>query len=153
MDKQKFAKMALRTTGAWNIRILTDQINPKYQIIAVKNSITSDTGYLELFCIEPLQLGLPTFFGRWDLRPNTVDIDLLGDAAASSAFKNEMNGYRGHHTRVISDSPRIYGIAIQTPSEHVFSGTIELNIGLGVLVQDSFTVQDSAQAYVIPAAG
>jgi hypothetical protein len=149
MEREKFARLELRACSASKIQITTHEIDPTYQVTFAVVSNTSDMGHLELFRIEPRQADLPIFSGRWDLRPNTIDLDLIGDPAAGRAFRDETNGYHGHHTTVISDSPRIYGVDVHTPEGCVFRGTVTLNIGLGVSLKDSFTLEDFAQAKVI----
>jgi hypothetical protein len=141
MDKLKFANAPLRATEVRNIRLSTRQINPKYQVDSGINSTTSDTGRLEVLRIEARQPSLPTFSCRWDLNANTVDIDLIGDAVARRAFEKGKRGYRGHHTTIVSDSPRIYEITIHMPGEHVFTGTIQLEVGFGLLLQDTLTFE------------
>jgi hypothetical protein len=67
-----------------------------------------------------------------------VDIDLIGDPAASSAFKAGVGEYKGHHTAVLSASPRIYQVDIEVPAGMIFAAKIEF-LGEGIVhLRDSF---------------
>jgi hypothetical protein len=151
MDQEKFSNLQVRANGAWNIEITTQEIDPRYTVIPSTVSKTSDTGHLEVFRIKPVQAGPPIFSARWDMKPNTIDLDLIGDPAANRTFRAETGGYSGHHTTVVRDSPREFGVDVRTPDGCVFRGTVMLNIGLGVRLKDSFTCTDCAQAEVIAA--
>ncbi len=91
-----------------------------------------------LFRLEPSRSDAPRFSARWDTKPNTIDIDLFGDSEANKKFKGGTDGYAGHHTTTLSESPRIYQIDIRTPTGVVFVGTVELLVELGLYLQDSF---------------
>jgi hypothetical protein len=136
MQRDKYAKVELRPNKATSISITPERTHPKYQLEFQSNSLATDTGHLELFRLAPLEGGLPTFSARWDLKPNTIDIDLIGDAKASKAFKAGADRYKGHHTVVVSVSPRIYQVDIQSPAGIVFEGKIEVAIELGLHLQD-----------------
>jgi hypothetical protein len=136
MQRDKYAKVELRPNKAAGINITAERTHPKYQLKFHSSSLASDTGHLELFRLAPLEGELPTFSARWDLKPNTIDIDLIGDAEASKAFKAAADGYKGHHTVVVSVSPRIYQVDIQTPAGIVFVGKIEVVIELGLHLRD-----------------
>lgn len=150
MKKEIFANLGLRANSASNIEVVTDSIDSRYRLVESNRSISTETGYLELFRVEAHNAELPTLSARWDQKANSVDIDLLGDVAASRSFKDESGGYTGHHTQIVSDSPRIYRLEIRTPTGPIFFGTVTLNIELGVLIKDNFTCEDSAEATVRP---
>jgi hypothetical protein len=137
MQRDKYAKIQLRPNKATRIEITPERTHPKYQLKFQSTSLATDTGHLELFRIEPLERVLPTFSARWDLKPNTIDIDLIGNAEASEAFKAAVDGYNGHHTVIVSDSPRVYRVDIQTPMGVVFVGKVEVAIELGLHLRDS----------------
>jgi hypothetical protein len=136
MDRNKYAKIELRPNKATKISIRPESISPNYELKSQPNSNATDTGHLELFRLEPLDPALPSFSARWDTKPNTIDIDLIGDPKASKAFKAGLAGYGGHHTTILSDSPRIYRVDIETPSGRVFSAEIDLEIELGLYLKD-----------------
>lgn len=75
MRKDKYAKIELRPNKATSIHIIPEWIHPKYELMYESSSNATDTGHLELFRLEPVERQLPTFSARWDLKPNTVDID------------------------------------------------------------------------------
>jgi hypothetical protein len=137
MLRDKYAKIELRPNKATRINITSERTHPKYDLKFQSSSLATETGHLELFRLEPLEREQPTFSARWDLKPNTIDIDLVGDAEASREFKASANGYKGHHTVIVSDSPRIYQVDIQTPVGIVFVGKIEVLIELGLHLRDS----------------
>jgi hypothetical protein len=145
MQKDKYAKIELRPRKASEISITAEQTHPNYELKSHSSSLATDTGHLELFRLTPLGHQLPTFSARWDLKPNTIDIDLIGDAEASRAFKAEADGYKGHHTVVVSESPRIYQVDIQTPAGIVFVGKIEVAIELGLHLRDRFEIIDQLE--------
>lgn len=138
MQRDKYAKTELRPNRATGINITAERTHPNYQLKVQPSSLATDTGHLELFRLEPLKTELPTFSARWDLKPNTIDIDLIGDPEASKAFKAATGEYKGHHTVIVSDSPRIYQVDIQTPAGIVFVGKIEVAIELGLYLRDRF---------------
>jgi hypothetical protein len=73
-----------------------------------------------------------------DITPNDVDIDLLGGGRRSSEFKAGIGGYSGHHTTLLSDSPRIYQVEIKIPDNVVFRGKITFTGEGAVHLFDSF---------------
>jgi hypothetical protein len=91
---------------------------------------------LELFRIQPIRKAQPVFSGRWDWKANSIDIDLIGDPAAIKAFKADSNGYSGHHTLGISDSPKVFQVDIQTPTERIFRAKVSLSVELGLYFKD-----------------
>jgi hypothetical protein len=137
MQRNKYAKTQLRPKKASPIEITVEQIHPKYRLKSQPTSLATDTGHLELFRLEPLERELPTFSARWD-KPDTIDIDLVGDAKASKTFKAEVGGYKGHHTVSASDSPRTYQVDIQTATGIIFVGKIKVTIELALYLRDSF---------------
>ena len=151
MKKEVFTNLGLRANSASNVEIVTDSIDPRYRLVESDKSISTETGHLELFRVGPLNAGLPTFSARWDQQANSIDVDLLGDSAARRLFRDEAGGCAGHHSQIVRDSPRTYRLKIQTPAGVVVSGTVTLNIELGLLIKDSFTCQDTAEAIARPA--
>ena len=136
MKKESFAKLPLRAKGAKDIEVETHTIDPGYRLSASDAATSNETGLLELFSIEPLQSGLPRFSVRWDRQPNTIDVDLLGDPSPSRMFRDGVQGYSGHHATIVSDSPRVYSLKIQTPGALIFSGEVKLIIELGLQLSD-----------------
>ena len=96
--------------------------------------MTSSTGHLELFRIEPLHPGPPSFSARWDQKSDMIDVDLRGSATARRAFRLGIRGYRGHHAKIVSDSPRIYEIDIRVPEGPIFKATIALIVDLSLML-------------------
>jgi hypothetical protein len=134
MHRNKLANLQLKTSGASVACLSARKVDPRYELSRKDFCLTSDTGHLELFRIEPVRSGLPAFSARWDQKADMIDIDLDGDAASRRAFKKGIHGYRGHHAHIASDSPRIYEIDLHTPEGHVFNGMIALIVDLGLML-------------------
>jgi hypothetical protein len=134
VHREKCSNLQFRTTGASIACLSAHRIDPRYKLGRKDFCLTSATGHLELFQIGPLQHGPPAFSALWDQKADTIDIDLDGDTAERRAFKAETGGYRGHHARVASRSPRIYEIDIHTPEGPVFTGKVTLIVDLGLLL-------------------
>lgn len=137
MQRDRYAKIELRPNKATEITISPEQIHPNYKLRSEPSSLATDTGHLELFRLEPVEGERPMFSARWDLKPNTIDIDLIGDVKAGTAFKAESGGYKGHHTVVVSETPRVYLADVRTPMGIVFVGRIAVKIELGLYLRDN----------------
>jgi hypothetical protein len=140
VQRDKYAKIELRPNKATRIDIIPEQIHPEYELKYQSSALATDTGHLELFRLEPSAGGLPAFSARWDLKPNTIDIDLIDDVAAQRAFKAGVDGYRGHHTVVVSDVPRVFQVDIVTPTGVVLVGKIEVEIELGLHLKETVNI-------------
>ena len=116
------------------VQVTPQRMNPRYKLSRKELCLTSSTGHLELFRIEPLHPGSPSFSARWDQKADTIDIDLRGSAAATRAFRLGIHGYRGHHAKIVSDSPRIYAIDIRVPEGPIFKGAIALIVDLSLML-------------------
>jgi hypothetical protein len=95
VKEEIFSNLGLRANSASNIEVVTDSIDCHYRLVESDKSISTETGYLELFRVAPLRAELPTFSARWDQKANSVDVDLLGDAAASRSFKTNPEATKG----------------------------------------------------------
>jgi len=128
----------IRPNKATDILVAPEHIHPAYELRYEDVSLATETGHLVLFRLEPSESSLPTFSARWDLKPNTVDIDLIGGERASREFKAGVGDYSGHHTTLVSETPRIYQAELKIPAGVVFRGKITF-IGEGAVhMLDSF---------------
>lgn len=137
MDPQKFEAKEVRIEGAHGIEITTVHLDSRYSLQHSRYVDTTRSGYVVLFTLSPNANKLPTFRGRWDDQQKAVDIDMDGSWRARSAFKRTLSGYRGHHTKLITESPRRYAIDIRIPGMHVFHGEITLGTKIGVRLTDA----------------
>jgi len=100
------------------VRVESHYCHPDYKLIVLDPAIANKSAHLELFCLEPLNSGLPRFVGRWDQgvlgrwrwrsgrRNNGVDVDIdvkhiiaLSDGQRrqiGKKFKKSNDGYSGH---------------------------------------------------------
>jgi hypothetical protein len=136
--------------GAHNVTVTREFLSSDYNEPVVEEvATTSNTGLLNnLLRIEPKpeHSKLPSFSARWDQTKNTIDIDLVGDAEEKRKFALPAVGYRGHKTRIISDSPRVYEIDIETPTTgHVYKGTVAGIIDLGLDLSGGLTMSEDLQ--------
>lgn len=147
MDKDRWAKEPIKALGSHNIKITTEYLSGDYDeptCAPVARSL--DNGLLELLRIEPKRPGFPSFSARWDLADDSIDIDLSNDPEERRRFARSEKGYRGHKTQRVTDNPRTQRIDIETPVVgHVFTGTVTLNIDLGVTMEDSLNLNASLQ--------
>jgi hypothetical protein len=144
MDKDLFAKKSSKALGSHNILVKQEFLSNDYcELIVLAEVKSLDNGHLELLRIEPRRTHaeLPTFSVRWDhwdrkdgavdVTDGAVDVDLLGSKEEAYYFKAGKSGYRGHKTKRLDYSSRVYSIDIETPNTGlVFKGTITLNIDL-----------------------
>lgn len=92
----------------------------------------SETGYLILFEIKPINDSSPSFLGRWDQNYGTIDVDILGtEEKTASHFKAEKNGYFGHHPKRISEAKRTYDVQVKLPEKNILSAHITFSINHG----------------------
>jgi len=136
MKRDKFST-GIRPHRADDIEVTIEKINPVYELRSRRDSEATDTAHLELFRLEPLDSSRPGFSARWDWKENTVDIDLLGDQESRKKFKADSDGYKGHHTVTLSQSPLAYQVDVRMPSEAIFKGTITLSVDLAIFMQEN----------------
>ena len=136
MKRDKFST-GIRPHQANDIAVTTEEINPVYELKSRRDSAATDTAHLELFRLEPSDSKRPSFSARWDWQENTVDIDFLGDQELCKAFKADSDGYKGHHTTTLSESPLTYQVEIRVPAESIFKGTITLSVDLALFRKDN----------------
>jgi hypothetical protein len=136
MKRDKFST-GIRPHQANDIDVTTEEINPVYELKARRDSAATDTAHLELFRLEPSDSKRPSFSARWDWKENTVDIDLLGDPGLCKEFKADSDGYKGHHTTALSESPLTYQVDIRVPAEAIFRGTITLSVDLALFRKEN----------------
>jgi hypothetical protein len=110
---------------------------------------------LEVLRIIPKSGIGPCFVARWDQKPECLDIDMSGETnCAAKNFKNNSNGYYGHHTNRSTDlDTRIFDIKIGTPAGVLFDGTVSFSNAYEMIKIDTVKLTDTLDAQVISAAG
>lgn len=141
MDPQKFEALKVRVEGACGVNITCSFCDPRYLLQYDADVDASKSAHIVLFSLVPNVPNLPIFRGRWDDREKAVDVDLEGSWRVRSAFKRNLFGYSGHHTKQIVESPRRYAIDLRIPSAHVFQGEITLGTKIGVRLEGSLQVK------------
>ena len=143
MDPQKFEAKGVRIEGAFGIEITSAHLDSRYSLQYCRDVDVTKSGLIALFSLVPNANNLPTLRGRWDDREKAVDVDLEGSLMARSAFKGSLFGYSGHHTKLITESPRRYAIDLHLPGIQVFQGEITLGTKIGVrIAEDAFNMMD-----------
>jgi hypothetical protein len=128
MKKERCASLQLRTNRALAVEVTTQQIDPRYKLLVNDAPVSTETGELRLFTIEPQQPGIPSLSGRWDHEANTVDIDVLRNGCYEKPIQ-------GHHT--VADPKGIYHIDVYIREGNIFTGSIRLGTELGLSLRDS----------------
>lgn len=133
MDSEK-VRQTPRASQYRDMTIETEELHPDYEIEVEPNSATAETGRLTTFKVIPKTGAGPRFEGRWDNKPETVDIDMFGSTAEEERkFKaqKEGSGYSGHHSERASDPAvgRSYKIHIALPSlGTIFRGVVNFKV-------------------------
>jgi hypothetical protein len=133
MKKEDRDALQVRTNKAFRIKVTIQQMDPRYELCVKDTSVSTETGELELFRIEPQQPGLPSFSARWDHNRNTVDIDADRNGSIAKDFQ-------GHHT--VRDAQGVHHNDVRVPEGNIFTGTIELGTELGLRLEGSLSESD-----------
>lgn len=150
MRKDEKKRIQLRPDSAECIDLVKEYLHPSYELKSEAAADAGETGLLALFHLKSKAPELPSFRGRWDMKENAVDIDLLGGANESKVFKAGKDGYRGHHSTTLEDGR--YQIDVAIPSHDVFRAVLEFDArGIAELqpenvklkITDSFRILDT----------
>ena len=147
MEKDRYKRIELRPHEAGHIELEEEMIHPSYELEYDSSAKAGPTGLLRLFRLKSRNAALPNFDGRWDIRQNAVDIDLLGPKEISRSFKSQAAGYRGHHSKALGDNH--YYIDIAIPGVEVFRGTLELEATGIVYLLDEFKLGGTDSVTII----
>ena len=151
MREDKFANLPVKADGAHNISLVEEYRDPRYRLKMSPVSPATRTGLISLFELVPDDQSLPGFVARWDHRAQTIDIDPEPLTCIDrETWRNEQNGYRGHHTNHLSGATGAYQIDVRTPNGPVFKAIGSLNLQLGVQLTDSFQFSDTVSAKTSP---
>lgn len=114
-----------------NPKLETKYLCPGYDFQFLHEGLT-ETGFLRVFKLDSKDSTLPCFIGRWDQSTETLDIDIMKvGSKASESFRNERNGYAGHHPTRTADPERKYQLKILLPEKPIFEGYVSFNINHG----------------------
>ena len=147
MDRQQKIdqiKMTDRVSRVSNLVVTPKYIDPEYRH-EPSACVETVTGYLEILKIMPESGDGPYFTGRWDQKPEELDLDIHNAPSkkAISDFNNEKAGYKGHHTeRSPNPEQRIFDVFIQIPPERViFEGEVSFS--------NTYEAHTHAQAHAV----
>ncbi|MGA7796002.1 MAG: hypothetical protein WCA19_23465 [Candidatus Acidiferrales bacterium] len=121
MDRKKFDELSKKVFAAFNIGIDTIYLDADYRLESQPDSKATPEGWLEILRLEPAveHSELPTFVARWDDEKKTgkeaIDVDLIMPKTERQAFKEGLNGYKGHHSKPIVGKTRTFEIDIEIP--------------------------------------
>jgi hypothetical protein len=136
MDNERFAKREFIVADVCGIEVSTEFLHPDYILSGIKpDAKVGGTGRLELFRLDAIAKGLPSFLIRIGHDDHeAVDIDLIGGEPERAAFVKGKPGYVGHHTLNLNTNPRSYKLEVEIPLVgRVFSGTVTMHgLGLGL---------------------
>lgn len=112
-----------------NLKILTKTLHSDFVLSRHPVNI-SDTGLLLILEILPKSGQGPRFTARWDEAATAMDFDMLDiSTSAARKFKNNRDGYSGHHTCRSSDPDvRTFEVKIETPQGVIFEGDVTFNV-------------------------
>jgi hypothetical protein len=124
-----------------NIKIEVNHLNINYSIHEFNGSELTETGLLKLIEFRSSDESLPYFIVRWDEKNYTIDTDIYNCSKdVRKAFLKKQNGYNGHHTKLLNESPRLFKLEIFLPTLIVFRGTITFNAHRRMTVMDTVHV-------------
>lgn len=122
---------------AFNIKIETESIHPKYIIDSKNQELIGDTKLLKLFELKPLNhINGPLFRGRWDEKNQLMDIDIENaNKTLQKSFKNSKNDCTGHHPELINEIERTFKVLIIIKGEKIYEGLVFFNINHAALLE------------------
>jgi hypothetical protein len=156
MDRnQKIKKISNwegRVSKISNLVVTPRYVNPDYKY-EICDGFLTDTGKLEILTLIAKSGGGPYFIARWDYRPEHLDIDMHNASrSAIRKFKNNKDGYGGHHTNRTTDpNKRIFDVTIELPNSVIFDGEVSFSNTYEVKVSVHAEGKVSIDAQVIRA--
>jgi hypothetical protein len=145
--KQKIAQVANRSckvSKVVNLEVVQTYIDPCYKLEPC-DGILTDTGRLQVLKLTSNSDIDPFFIARWDQTPEHLDIDIYGASnSAIEKFKNNKDGYGGHHTsRPADPHKRIFEIRIKMLERIIFEGTVTFTLTLEMISNENLGIGDS----------
>lgn len=107
-----------RAFGVNEVKTDIDYKSKDYDLECYSGGEITKTGRLDIAALKPKRESLPEFVFRWDEKTESLDVDILNVSEnAKRKFRQEVEGYRGHHTRRIPDCKdrRVYETLIEMP--------------------------------------
>jgi hypothetical protein len=142
-----------RVSRISNLAVTVKHLDPEYEARPC-SGVETEMGFLEILKIAPNAGQQPRFTARWDQKPEHLDLDMHGASnTAIRNFKNNRNGYRGHHTdRSENPEQRIFEVAIEIPPNRIiFEGEVSFSNMYKVHVAAKAEANVSVNAVVIRA--
>jgi hypothetical protein len=150
---QKIARVANRSGRVFkvsNLEVNSNYIHSDYECEPC-GGILTDTGDLRVLKLVPKSGSGPYFTARWDQKPEHLDIDMHGASkSAIGDFKNNRNGYSGHHTSRSTDpDKRIFDVKIETPAGVIFDGSVSFSNNYELIVATNLCVAGTLDGELI----
>jgi hypothetical protein len=156
MDRQQkieqIRKQSGRVSRVSNLEVNSTHVHLEYRLEPC-NGILTETGKLEVLKLLPKSGVGPSFIARWDQKPEHLDIDMHGASnRAISKFRNNKDGYFGHHTsRTTDPDKRIFEVKIETPAGVIFDGAVSFSITYEMTCVEKTIVTDTLDAVIVRA--
>lgn len=118
---------AVRTN---DVSAKTKYLNDAYRLNLKPFHEITATGKLIVAELHPQDLQKPGFTIRWDENRDTIDVDIENvQEDVKWKFRNEEEGYRGHHTQRIKNTKnRIFEVYISIPEQKIFEGEVTITL-------------------------
>jgi hypothetical protein len=149
---EKISNWDGRVSKITNLVVKPRYINSDYMSEPC-DGILTDTGKLEILKLIAKSGTGPYFIARWDQRPEHLDIDMHNASkGAIRKFKNNKDGYGGHHTNRATDPhTRIFDVKIELPEGVIFHGEVAFSNTYEIKVSIHAEAKMSIDAQVIKA--
>ena len=122
-----------------NISEAREYVHPDYDLVLGERQI-GPTGLLTIAKLKlknPRTGSLPEFVFRWDDKDDHLDVDSLSALEKEQRlFKRETDGYYGHHSMIISISPRVFEINLMWCGQVIYQGRLKFNLSIDLSVRD-----------------
>jgi len=126
-------------------------LDPEYELGGLVPTRIGDTGLLKVFTLTPPEgSGLPAFFGRWDEKATSLDIDITGTCGDfERLFKQGHGGYGGHHPAQLAGDARRFQVEVRIPGRVVLRAVVAFGVERGVAIGHAVKLDVEFKAEVI----
>lgn len=122
MDPKKVIRNG-RAFGVNEVKADVYYIDKNYNLECYSRRRITPTGQLGVAALKPKTKSLLEFRFRWDEKADELDVDIYRDGKIHNELW-DIEGYRGHRTRRVSTTDKIFEAFIKTPKGKVFCGRI-----------------------------
>jgi len=148
-------KEVIRDGRAFGVNKVEAEVDYKcedYDLKCYSGREITKTGLLKVAALKPRRKSLPEFVFRWDEKTEILDVDILNaPKSAERKFKEEVGGYKGHHTRRIPDSKdrKLFEALIEIPLlGTVFRGRIIAPLHRKLDLSESLGLAEDSQSTI-----